>query len=258
MQLKTLFESVKATVLGCYLYSEKVDLNAHKLAQQGAVSDSCPDNFILETRFDGERWHIPTEFSRTEAFTRQDLPEGRCLFIILESPHVSEFEGEKPMPATGTTGDNVLLAFTTLLNNHFPAPDKEVTYSVVLVNAIQHQTSLGAKPTFFRDSVFREMWDAGANEVFTTRIRELVRSGDAVINACTCGKTKVSQFKLRESVQLAVDEALSPIKSEVTFLRTEHPSVWGRIFNTANKNKTFADFGWRALSPKWKKTTGEA
>ncbi|MCY9861314.1 hypothetical protein OTK49_02135 [Vibrio coralliirubri] len=238
--------------LGNNALDEK-DTYAHAAAANDSSSKVCNDNFVLQANFDGECWHVGTRFDREPLTpTSQRTVAKPCIFIVLESPHVEEFKYDPPIPAAGKTGSNVIQSLALMLNNHCPKDVLHGTYSVAFVNAIQFQTSLGVQPVYFRDHVFREMWVNGAKDAFITRLVSYLKDGDILINGCTCGKTTSKQRKLREDVQVAIDESIKPLGVKFTEIRTEHPSVWGRIFNTANKHKTFADYSWKANSKLFK------
>lgn len=139
-----------------------------------------------------------------------------CLLLILESPHIKEFVDE-PGPAKGTTGTNI-----ARLLRDVPGLKADGEYGLILINAVQHQCSLGFPTGEFRDQVFREVWSNGGKEDFTTRLKTIYKLGDKVINCCTKGKIRASTDELRVLVQRAIEQALPG----VTVLRRNHPASW--------------------------------
>lgn len=259
--MKKLFISSREAALNELLHKmvEDKDAAAHSLALNESATEICNDNIVLSATFDGVNWSVDETFDRTQltvGYTKNICEP--VVYIVLESPHVEEFKSSPPIPAAGKTGINVLQSLSLVMNNHCPKSVAQGTYKVAFVNAIQMQTSLGVKPTYFRDYVFRAMWHSGAKEAFATRLGGYLKDGDIVINGCTCGKTTSKQLKLREEVQVAIDELIKPLSVKFTEIRTEHPSVWGRIFNTANKYQTFADYSWKADSKLFKAYEAQA
>ncbi len=108
--------------------------------------------------------------------------------MILESPHKSEFPRDGSAgPARGATGTRIrkhlAQAFRCL-----PLIDN-VHRPLILMNAIQHQCSLGQPPKCHRDTVFCLMWDQPRVRIdFSRRLRGYTQDkGALVINACTLG-----------------------------------------------------------------------
>ncbi|MGF1756663.1 hypothetical protein L4D76_01685 [Photobacterium sagamiensis] len=218
----------------------------------------CLDNRVLEAQYMDGRWTTTTTFVRS-IFLPSEKPN-LCIFLILESPHYDEFLSNPPMPAAGTTGDYIEEHLEKVLNTHVRKPkglEEGTTFDVVLMNAVQFQTSLGVSPpSVYRDDVFRPLWRRGGNEDFRTRLADNLEQGDIIINACTSGKKpRDNQIKLRESVEIVVQSVAS--KCGNSTYRVEHPINWGRIVNTANKYETELSFAWQSLSDRYIELTGQ-
>ena len=69
--------------------------------------------------------------------------------MVLESPHVDEFIGNIG-PAKGFTGDMIRNFLHEVIN----LQDVD-GFGLVLINAIQHQCSLGTSTSAHRDKIFR-------------------------------------------------------------------------------------------------------
>ncbi|MBV5330612.1 MAG: hypothetical protein JZU65_23775 [Chlorobium sp.] len=162
-------------------------------------------------------------FVRTPADER---PNGlSCLIIVLESPHIKEFQGDVG-PAKGKTG--------SLIRKWISSVDVDLLeysgYGLILVNAIQYQCSLGMPTKCFRDEVFRAAWNMGGDKEFITRLKMYYHSGDAVVNCCTKGNS--TKNELRRMVQKAIAKA----NLGCVTLGRPHPSSW---FSKQNRKSTW-------------------
>ncbi|MDS1821569.1 hypothetical protein QX249_12925 [Vibrio parahaemolyticus] len=261
------FKDIKASAIKSFVdsipfkdspvYEFKVTADKSLAVAQKAKDDSfnepCLDNVVLTAELSRGAWTVGKEFQREKLTERNPSDDRKMIHIILESPHVDEFKHQPAIPAAGATGRNIIQCLEVALSNHSPNTIQDGVYSITLVNAIQHQASLGVKPIYFRDAIFREMWKSGYRELFKARLLNYLAKGDIIINACTCGKTTSKQLKLREDVQVTIDAALGTLPFSIPLIRFEHPSVWGRILNTANKYGTEANFLWKAESKAYKK-----
>lgn len=148
----------------------------------------------------------------------------KVLILVLESPHKDEFDDNlKPiLPAQGITGRNI--ENLTGTRNFVDFLDKEYEYVVLLVNAVQYQTScyyiFGKMSHELRDSVFRNLFcSKGLKDDFTGRIREYIGSsadnGFVIVNCCT--------KKLRSEVE----KCLCAMFGENNTIKDDcHPSFW--------------------------------
>ena len=182
------------------------------------------------------------------------LHEFKTIVIVLESPHVDEFFEDNDGwvaigPACGKTGQNLYKWLPEVLLNYVPCKIgtkdanykaerysckdiEQGTYTIKLVNAIQHQCSLGNKTTpstkskdqeqFYRDDVFVEMWDHNTEVVdsFIERVKGL--SPSIIINCCTKGDFGEGEETLKDRVQKAIDKIYKD--SNCLLLCAAHPS----------------------------------
>ncbi len=179
---------------------------------------ACPDQYLGKVaRF----FEIPLSEARAAIQQRTSEP---CILLILESPHKSEFVGESG-PAKGFTGEMIKQHLKTVIG----LADIE-NYGLILVNAIQHQCSLGSNTTVYRDRIFRAVWSNGGASNFQSRIVSLFQPGDLIVNCCTKGNDYELYDPLRNLVEVALKASLPNIAS----LRRTHPSSW---FESNQRNK---------------------
>lgn len=171
---------------------------------------ACPDQYLGKVAGFVE---VPLTEGRTPAQKRTSEP---CILLILESPHKEEFVGE-PGPAKGFTGEMIKQHLGTVLG----LPDLE-NYGLILVNAIQHQCSLGSNTTVYRDRIFRAVWSNGGAENFQNRIVSIFQVGDLIVNCCTKGNDFELYGPLRNLVEVALKTSIPNTES----VRRTHPSSW--------------------------------
>lgn len=167
-------------------------------------------------------------------YTFQKYNHLKTIAIILESPHIHEFQSNRELdnfgnhPALGKTGKRIDRFLPYLINSFVPSkilPNccaiytsehdiKQDDYRVVLINLIQYQCSLGYDTNRYRDSVIKECL---SQKAFTNSFKNEIKkyAPDVIINACTS--------KYKQSVWKLIDE----INMESIELETKHPSVWG-------------------------------
>jgi hypothetical protein len=145
--------------------------------------------------------------------------------MIIESPHVQEFVGE-PAPAKGNTGRLIRKWIKSVCGTQYGS------YGLVLVNAIQHQCSLGMPTKCFRDEVFETIWSQYGEQEFIARLKKLHRKGDMVVNCCTRGN--LLGRELRHAVQRAIKNANIGCNP----MRRTHPSSW---YSEKNRNYVWAE-----------------
>lgn len=183
-----------------------------KLAARAASAEVrlCPDQYV------GTLAGLKTndQFQRDSAANR--APGVKCVLLILESPHTSEFRGALG-PAAGSTGSNIRRYLRQVLGKLWRAE-----FGLMLVNAVQYQCSLGVHTSVFRDEMFRAAWDGWAKGDFEKRIKRYYRDDDLVLNACTDGKPSKLP-KLQHLVRIAIQDSL-PKKCQS--FEANHPSSW--------------------------------
>lgn len=170
----------------------------------------CPDQFF---GLIGELVGKPQFPMRAPA---HDRSVQACILMILESPHVDEFIDDLG-PAKGATGEMIRQHLMVSLG----LPGLE-DYGLVLVNAIQHQCSLGANTIVYRDRIFRAVWANGGEADFSRRIVSLFRPGDVLVNCCTKG----NDFEIYSPLRNLVETALRTALPEYQSMRRMHPASW--------------------------------
>lgn len=226
----------------------------------------CPDQWVGTVRFDGVGLRYApngaepsNDFSCRRPTSDLSAKGPRRLLMILESPHVREFGaparaaklGElsaiasgnlRPIgPAAGATGDNIraLLGAIALIGAEqlIVSPQGE-DLDLVLINAIQHQTSLGHATSHFRDKVFKTAWASEriGREPFLARLERLWRADpqDIVVNCCTGAERAKASLKHLVYAALRELAAQNPQRRPLV-VGCAHPSSWRR-----NKNNRVA------------------
>lgn len=186
-------------------------------------AERCPDQYVgLVDKTGYRRGPCTSDFA-----VRQPPCERPSntppIVMILESPHIKEFPKKKFVgPARGTTG--------TFIRKHLaqafrPLPLlNDVHRPLILMNAIQHQCSLGQGPKLYRDAVFCLMWaECEVRIDFIRRLRGYTQDeGALVVNACTSGCFKVEDYKLWRRIENVIGETLR----RPSDLSIPHPSSW--------------------------------
>jgi hypothetical protein len=181
-------------------------------------------------------------------FDRQPIPRTRragslAIILVLESPHTDEFTWRQDCgawvaigPAAGPTGRNIRTHLSKILER-FPTRE----YMIYLMNAIQHQCSLGQKlkckqARCLRDKVFSTYWNPTGRNDFMERLSQHYHPGDILINACTGAKNMEDAANLKMMVEEAILCQVPSLSSksiqwgnprEVTSdMGTHHPRSW--------------------------------
>ncbi|MCR4661600.1 MAG: hypothetical protein K5765_06330 [Clostridia bacterium] len=166
----------------------------------GTISKSRENLFILkELRYENKKYLYGVNSNK------------KRIIILLESPHINEFNRNLIAPALGTTGEKLHLYLHKLLYNNGLLNETE--YCIFLVNAIAYQTSLGFATTIYRDKIFRDLWEK--NSIKNSLIRRINRINPSIIiNASTAKFKKMMTKFLKEKFQCDIWEA------------DKHPFVW--------------------------------
>lgn len=178
--------------------------------QHGACPDQCVGSIV---DFDGNSDTFPLRkpISRME--------KSPCVVLVMESPHREEFI-EQWGPAKGKTGVQIRKHTATIVTGL----GGELS-ELILINAIQHQCSLGVATHQYRDTVFRRLWAIGGDADFKRRLKQVYRPGDMLFNCCTGG----DPFNgLRQLVTASIRNSLG----SVPFHSGPHPYSW---FNERNR-----------------------
>ena len=215
-------------------------------------SEKCEDNLVATVEYINDEW----KFKQNNILPNDRIAEPNILIknkvndrivIILESPHKDEYSKQITAPAMGTTGENINKYLLDILNKKIGNPqiDKK-EYDVILMNAIQYQTSLGIDTEYFRDRVWLTLWNKGdLRKEFIKRLEGY--NADIVFNFCTNGSHKkdliyildkkrnssnmtfqyidTNVYLLKEFVQTAIEES-NLSSSNVKIFKGPHPSSW--------------------------------
>ena len=200
---------------------EQIVGNTVSLTRHSFDARVCQDQYLGQLSDIIGRPQFPL---RVTAEQRTGQP---CLVMILESPHVNEFIGD-PGPAKGFTGDMIRNYLQAAIN----LQDVD-GFGLVLVNAIQHQCSLGMSTSEHRDKIFRAVWARGGQENFVSRLRSVLRPGDVVMNCCTKG----NDFELNTPLRSLVEASMRHHFPEIQTIRRMHPASW--------RTKSWRSSSWR-------------
>jgi hypothetical protein len=198
----------------------------------------CPDQIVKWKEFGSQNFE-----RETIVISDQILP-GRRAIIVLESPHIDEFQHAETSwipigPANGNTGARIRKYIQEILAE---LGVKGIT-SFVLVNAVQYQCSLAISPIkrSLTDEIFSACWRNGGDVDFRNRIRNYYKPGDFLVNACTGRKNQ--KFPLKMLIEEAlIDEFRSELGTPLNFdwgrprraishLGIRHPSTWWKADN---------------------------
>lgn len=235
----------------------------------------CPDQLVGKVEFDPfSRKFTLVDKVTTKKFagskrgdiSKSFLPHSpAAMILVLESPHIDEYDDKKePIgPAYGKTGEyincwlgDILTAATS--QKWFTTPTAPTRYDLIVINAIQYQTSLGVDPLIYRDAMFLRCWETEkTRRIFKNRVKNILniygKQNVILINGCTKGEhlnlitfhkggiTKkylseigcVFPYKGRLSLKRLVSEELSSISISQYYV--PHPSSWSK---GSNRNLT--------------------
>jgi hypothetical protein len=201
----------------------------------------CPDQWVgvVHVVNGAFKWPESAEFSRRsidELNKHVDMPR---LVIVLESPHIEEYNWDKEKtewvvvgPANGSAGRNIRQHLAAATRNKTELKDKAML-NLVLVNAVQYQCSLGNSlqtkvNKILRDEVFQECWVNGEAD-FKTRLSKCYLPGSIVINCCTQSYTTKNGGR-KKKVTDAIKAVVQVIDGGVDALVFEMPHPSSRSF----------------------------
>lgn len=200
---------------------EQIVGNTVSLAGHSFDVRACPDQYLGPLSDAVGKPQFPL---RVAAQERTGNP---CLVMVLESPHVDEFFGDFG-PAKGFTGDMIRNFLHEVIN----LQDVD-GFGLLLINAIQHQCSLGTSTSEHRDKIFRAVWTQGGQKNFVSRLRSVLRPGDVVMNCCTKG----NDFELNTPLRSLVEASIRTHFPNVQTIRRMHPASW--------RTKSWRGVAWR-------------
>ncbi|WP_140844452.1 hypothetical protein [Variovorax guangxiensis] len=170
---------------------------------------ACPDQYI------GMLGQLERDRRIATRVPVSSRPHEAALIVVLESPHLKEFEGD-PGPAKGPTGTSLARYLREVIGLQ-----ATIDLPVILMNAVQHQCSLGKPTEQSRDKVFHAAWSDAGRACFQQRLLGVYQGGDLV--ACLCTKGNKRPW-LRPLVAGAIQDSL-PL---ATFVSRTHPASWPR------------------------------
>lgn len=185
--------------MGCNLYLSFI-AQANK-GHKGARfhSQRCPDKYVGFVKDNvGRRGGFARNVNACLC-KRNDV--ARRVILILESPHIKEFEGEgAPRPACGYSGSRIRNCWRRIFGQRYD------DCKLIIMNVIQFQCSLGFSPLqpLLRDHVFKAMFKGGVRQDFIDRVCKYKRDCDILILAVTKGVHDVVMPAIEPYVDLDV------------------------------------------------------
>lgn len=200
----------------------------------------CPDQYVgmIREKEDWKRF-----YKRSDIFkdgNPKDLltkfkNNQKIFLLILESSHKDEYDINHNAigPAQGQTGKKTGINIRTHIDEIFG--DKYNDYSLILMNAIPFQCSLGVNTEIFRDEVFTKAWQNNeiGHQFFEDRLDSLLKilkgKEVVIVNACTEG-TKLDPLyrKVCKSITNVL-KGFDKVKIKwhrVIFYHIHHPASW--------------------------------
>lgn len=134
---------------------------------------------------------------------------GDYILLILESPHIDEFESATRLPfgpacgkKSGSAGYDIDFWIDNVFMNSpkFRSGLHKDSYQLILMNSVQFQASCGTSPLLkkLRDSNWVTMWQNGFSKDLINRIRWYSTSNEngevIVVNLCTFGNVGLHYY----------------------------------------------------------------
>lgn len=205
------------------------------------TSSRCADQWVgdVELKSTGFQYLSASDNKFSRRKNLDDMPTTmpiNRLIIVLESPHVDEFEfcdnfqaHSAIGPANGKTGVNIR-NFLQNATQEFSAlnfAELNDRFALILMNSIQYQCSLGNQLNNTpsrrnRDMVFRACW-VRAKQDFCERLSRYLTERTLVINACVKGQNK-GGYGGRWLRDLVEDAILCCNVPDDRYVRRCHPS----------------------------------
>jgi hypothetical protein len=198
-----------------------------------SYSDPCPDQYVGIVRY----MNSFTFESDNGDFNRINLNESFepkhdfCIIVVLESPHIREYDRKTKTaigPANGMTGANIR-QFIGFSLGGITLPTVTSKFDLLLVNAIQYQTSLGFSPSRYRDLIFLDLWRMDCTrDGFNKRLENYISRycNGIIINCCTqIGKNR----EVKDAISRIITTIISKPKRQFILAEAPHPSsCWYR------------------------------
>ncbi|MDN5343487.1 MAG: hypothetical protein PWP28_2367 [Oceanotoga sp.] len=173
--------------------------------------EKCEDNYVGSfnpiDNINNNLWFEKELRERNKEYIKIKKEEIRRLenkiIIILESPHVEEFNSQKlnfPAPAMGKTGENLQKYFIESMKKYL----ENKNYNIILMNSIQYQCSLGYDTNIYRDRLWLELWEYEDYDCdFINRLN--IYEPDIIVNLCTKGSHKKDPY-MKEGAKSSINK----------------------------------------------------
>lgn len=179
----------------CKSRSELRDIIYKKIMSLEFNKNICDDNKVACARYNKSKWELEYNYILKEDRNKNrnkvkiEQKKNKRIVIILESPHRNEYDIDSKLgyPALGKTGENLNNNLEEIINKKLKNKIKETeVYDIILMNAVQYQTSLGIDTKVFRDRIWLTLWIE--NDLRNNFIKRLeMYNPDIILNFCSKG-----------------------------------------------------------------------
>lgn len=207
----------------------------------------CPD---IVVGYNGKFYFSKEERKQIsiEELETDNYVDYKTVVIVLESPHIGEFDENyvwSPTPAIGDTGTRLQEYFNNINLEKWVKLDSN--YRVILMNSIQYQCCLGEETKWYRDYMWLKLWyEQNMSSDFVRRLKEY--KPDVIFNCCTIGNhttdgknnLKITRKYMKNilntnykiptnkiiSIRNIVSDEIVENFSKVKLFEMNHPSSW--------------------------------
>lgn len=179
---------------------------------------ACPDHIIgfcnFMQPFQCQLWMSRIQRLEHQQYTQKFDQVKRAVALIIESPHKAEFaDASFIAPAMGPTGENITQHLPNLLDEIGRQLSLEGKYTLILLNTIQQQCSLGELPKLYRDRVWRALWDY-ERDAFVRRLKSYKPA--VLVEMCTASDGRKAKVR----------DVLKTEFADMPLFSTTHPAAW--------------------------------
>lgn len=158
-------------------------------------SNICEDNNVASIKYNINKWKLKDNYilkderKKNKSKVKVEQKKNKRIVIILESPHRNEYDINSKLgyPALGKTGENINNNLETVINTKLKGKmELDQVYDIILMNAVQYQTSLGIDTKVFRDRIWLTLWiENNLRSDFIKRLKKY--NPDIILNFCSKG-----------------------------------------------------------------------
>lgn len=211
------------------IYKSDKDIRIFKTLNKNKITSDIylPKNFRQFDIQSEKRYEIIRE--KNGDFTLQEnsnkVGAAYKIAIVLESPHVSEYDGNfqpngpvKKLSTSNRIKNNII----NIIKKIEPYCEGKNQFDIYLVNPVKFQASLGSFYTSkLNEEIRNRLWKTLYDNVYKEEFLEEMKEYNVIINACTyinnnSGKKQITRDLLENKYKYKVIEC------------TKHPSRWDK------------------------------